>query len=144
MRKKGFRLNQVLHYRKEMEKVRKQEFAETKQELEDASNKLNSEEERVERVNSEFMDRQQEGITASELQIYSSFFRKKRVDIKNQRANVGLLNHELTVRREILLDASKEKKILETLEKKNSKAIRKEIEEKERGLMEEIAIRGKK
>jgi flagellar FliJ protein len=144
MRKKGFRLKQVLHYRKEMEKVRKQEFAETKQELEDANNRLNREEERVEHVNSEFMDRQQEGITASELQIYSSFFRKKSADIKNQRANVGLLNHELSKRREVLLDASKEKKILETLEKKSSRAIRKEIEEKEKGLMEEIAIRGKK
>jgi flagellar export protein FliJ len=127
-----------------MEKVRKQEFAETKQELEDANNRLNREEERVEHVNSEFMDRQHEGITASELQIYSSFFRKKSADIKNQRANVGLLNHELSKRREVLLDASKEKKILETLEKKSSRAIRKEIEEKEKGLMEEIAIRGKK
>jgi len=144
MRKKGFRLNQVLHYRKEMEKVRKQEFVETKQELENASDILKNEEERVERVNSEFMDRQQEGITASVLQIYSSFFMKKSVDIKNQRANVGLLNHELTIKREILLDASKGKKMLETLQKKNSKAIRKEIEEKERGLMEEIAIRGKR
>jgi len=143
MRKKGFRLDQVLHYRKEMEKVRKQEFAEAKQELEDASDRLKSEEERVDRVNSEFVDRQQEGITASELQIYASFFRKKSMDIKDQRTNVGILNHELTKRRETLLDASKGKKMLETLEKKNSRAMRKELEEKERGVIEEIAIRGK-
>jgi len=143
MRKKSFRLDQVLHYRKEMEKVRKQEFAEAKQELENASNQLNSEVEKVDRLNSEFMDRQQEGITASELQIYSSFFRKKSVDIKNQRTNVGLLDHDVAMKRETLLDASQGKKMLETLEKKNSQAIRKEIAEKERGIMEEIAVRGK-
>jgi flagellar protein FliJ len=143
MRNKGFKLGNVLHYRKEIEKVRKQEFAEARQELETARNQLQNEEESVERLNSEFMDKQQEGITASELQIYSSFFRKKSVDIKNQRTNVGLLNHEVSRKRETLLDASKGKKMLETLEKKSTRAINKEIAEKERGIMEEIALRGK-
>ena len=144
MRKKGFKLGQVLNYRKEVEKVRKQEFAKARQELDDASDQLQREEDNVERLNSEFMDRQQAGITASELQIYSSFFSKKSVDIKNQRTNVGLLNHEVSRRRETLLDASKGKKMLETLEKKSTQSVRREIAEKENGLMEEIAIRGRK
>jgi flagellar FliJ protein len=144
MHKKGFRLDQVLNYRKEMEKMRKQEFAEARQELDDANRHLKKEEEKVDRLNSEFMDRQQEGITACELQLYSSFFCRKSADIKNQRTNVGLLDHEMNKRRETLMDASKGKKMLETLEKKSSRSVRKEIAEKERGLMEEIALRGKK
>lgn len=144
MRNKGFKLDQVLNYRKEMEKMRKQEFAEARQQHEEANNQLKKEEEKVDLLNTEFMDRQQEGITAGDLQIYSSFFSKKSKDIKNQRTSVGLLGHEVSRRMESLLDASKGKKMLETLEKKSSLSLRKEIAEKERGLMEEIAIRGKK
>jgi flagellar protein FliJ len=144
MRKKGFRLDQVLTYRKEMEKMRKQEFAEARQELESASDQLKREEDKVDQLNSEFMERQQEGITAQELQIYSSFFCRKSKDIKNQKTNVGLLDHEVNIRRESLLDASKGKKMLETLEKKSALSIRKEIAHKENGLMEEIAIRNRK
>ena len=77
MHKKAFRLDQVLNYRKEMEKVRKLEFAEAKEELENANSRLKSEEEAVERLDSEFIGRQQEGITGLELQMYSVFFRKK-------------------------------------------------------------------
>jgi flagellar FliJ protein len=144
MRKNGFRLDQVLNYRKEMEKVRKVEFAEARQELEDASTLLECEEEKVSRLDSEFMDRQQEGITAQELQMYSSFFRRKSVDIKNQRTNLGLLDIEVTRKRETLIDASKGKKMLESLERKNAREMQKKIAEKEKNDMEEIAIRGKK
>ena len=144
MRKNGFRLDQVLNYRKEMEKVRKVEFAEARQELEDASTLLKSEEEKVSRLDSEFMDRQQEGITAQELQMYSSFFRRKSVDIKNQRTNLELLDIEVTRKRETLIDASKGKKMLESLERKNAREMQKKIAEKEKNDMEEIAIRGKK
>jgi flagellar FliJ protein len=144
MRKNGFRLDQVLNYRKEMEKVRKVEFAEARQELEDASTLLECEEKKVSRIDSEFMDRQQEGITAQELQIYSSFFRRKSVDIKNQRTNVGLLDHEVTRKRETLIDASKGKKMLETLERKSVREMQKKIADKEKDVMEEIALRRKK
>jgi flagellar protein FliJ len=144
MRNKGFRLDQVLNYRKEMEKVRKVEFAEARQELENASTLLECEEKKVSRIDSEFMNRQQEGITAQELQIYSSFFRRKNVDIKNQRTNVGLLDHEVTRKRETLIDASKGKKMLETLERKNVREMQKMIADKEKDVMEEIALRRKK
>jgi flagellar FliJ protein len=144
MRNKGFRLDQVLNYRKEMEKVRKVEFAEARQELENASTLLECEEKKVSRIDSEFMDRQQEGITAQELQIYSSFFRRMSVDIKNQRTNVGFLDHEVTRKRETLIDASKGKKMLETLERKSVRETQKKIADKEKDVMEEIALRRKK
>jgi flagellar FliJ protein len=143
MHNKSFKLDQVLKYRKEMEKVSKLEFAEAKLELDNASSLLKCEEEKADRLNSEFMDRQQKGITGFEFQIYSRFSRKKSEDIKDQRANVGLLNHDVIKKRETLLDASKGKKMLETLEKKSSQARKREIAVKENHLMEENALRGK-
>ena len=143
MHKNGFKLDQVLKYRKEMEKVSKLELAEAKLELDNANSRLKCEEEEADRLNSEFMDHQQKGITGFEIQMYSLFSRKKSADIKGQRANVGLLNHEVMKKRETLLDASKGKKMLETLEKKSSMARKREIDSKENNLMEENALRRK-
>ncbi len=143
MRKKGFRLETVLNYRKEMEKVRRMEFVEAEQKLAEADKRLKSAEEEVERVNSEFVNRQQEGITGLDLHIYSVFFRKKSTDIKNQRQNLSLLHNEVVERRETLIDAAKGKKILESLEKKSAMAHRRELADKEKALMEEIALRNR-
>lgn len=142
MRKKDFRLDTVLNYRKEMEKVCRLEFVEAEQVLENASVRLKCEEEEVDRLNLEFMDRQQKGISGLDLHLYSFFFRKKSVDLKNQRTNIRVLHNEVTEKRETLIDAAKGKKILESLEKKSSIAQRRAIADKEKSLMEEIAIRG--
>jgi flagellar FliJ protein len=141
MRKKEFRLDTVLNYRKEMEKVRRLEFAEAEQELKKASVRLKCEEEAVDRLNLEFMDRQQEGITGLDLHLYSFFFRKKNADLRKQRTNVSHLGNEVTEKREILIDAAKSKKVLESLEKKSHMAWQREIAEKEKAHMEEIALR---
>jgi flagellar FliJ protein len=142
MRKKNFKLDTVLNYRKEMEKVRRIEFVEAEQELKNASVRLKCEEEEVDRLNLEFMDRQQEGITGLDLHLYSFFFRKKSADLRKQRTNICLLHDEVTEKRETLIDAAKGKKILESLEKKSSMAQQRAIADKEKALMEEIAIRG--
>jgi flagellar FliJ protein len=142
MRKKDFRLDTVLNYRKEMEKVCRLEFVEAEQVLENASVRLKCEEDEVDRLNLEFIDRQQEGITGLDLHLYSFFFRKKSVDLRNQRTNIRQLHNEVTQKRETLIDAAKGKKILESLEKKSSLAQRRAIADKENALMEEIALRG--
>ncbi len=143
MRNKNFRLDTVLKYRKEMEKVCRIEFVEAEQELENANVRLKCEEEEVDRLNHEFMARQQAGLTGLDLHLYSFFFRRKSADLRTQRTNLRILHNEVTEKRETLIDAAKGKKILESLEKKNSMAQQRAIADKEKALMEEIAIRGR-
>jgi flagellar FliJ protein len=143
MRNKSFRLDTVLKYRKEMEKVCRIEFVEAEQELENANVRLKCEEEAVDRLNHEFMARQQAGLTGLDLHLYSFFFRKKSADLRTQRTNLRILHNEVTEKRETLIDAAKGKKILESLEKKSSMAQQRAIADKEKALMEEIAIRGR-
>jgi len=142
MRNKNFRLDTVLKYRKEMEKVCRIEFVQAEQELENANVRLRCEEEEVDRLNHEFMARQQAGLTGLDLHLYSFFFRKKSADLRTQRTNLRILHNEVTEKRETLIDAAKGKKILESLEKKSSMAQQRAIADKEKALMEEIAIRG--
>jgi flagellar FliJ protein len=141
MRKKIFGLEKVLDFRNEMEKLRKAEFAAARNEFEQAHKLLRSEEERIDRLGMEFMDRQIEGISAMELLMYSDFFRKKDSDIKAQRQAVTALDQTVTEKREILVDASRDKKVLEELKKKKFKAFDKEMDDKERAFLDELALR---
>jgi flagellar protein FliJ len=143
MAKMIFGLEQVLMYRKEMEKVCKMEFTTAQQEFDGACERLNVEEKRVDRLNTELLKRQREGITAMELQIYADFFRRKTVDIKQHRLETSSLNDRMTEKREILVEAALEKKVLETLKDKKTHAHHRELLGKEQTFLEEIALRKK-
>jgi flagellar FliJ protein len=141
MRKKIFGLEQVLNFRKEVEKVRRMEFAAAKREFETAHDRLRREEEKMDSVNTEFMDRQLAGIGAVELQMYSEFFMKKTADIKAQRHNVTSLDRTVAEKREILLEAAVDKKVLEELKEKKIRAHMQNLAEKDRAFLDELALR---
>jgi len=136
----GFELHQVLNYRREIEKLRHQEFAVAKHDLEQAETQLQREVERTERVLQELQNKQQVGIEAAELQLYSDFGRHQQTTIKQQRAAVDVLDHEVEFRRETLLDAAKDKKVLEKYKDKKELAHRLGLAAKERQFLDELAI----
>jgi flagellar FliJ protein len=76
-----------------------------------------------------------------ELQIYADFFRRKTVDIKLHRMETVNLNDRMTEKREILVKAAIEKKVLETLKEKKVQAHKRELLDKERIFLEEISLR---
>jgi flagellar FliJ protein len=143
MAKSDFRLEQVLNYRREVEKAHKMEFAAAKRNFETASESLQRDTAFVEDLSHQFQQRQQQGISALELQLYADFFQKKRVDLSQRKVQVHELNLEVSCRRESLAEAAKEKKVLETLKEKALGELRSERAEKERAFLEEIALRQK-
>jgi len=143
MRRNVFNLERVLHFRRETEKIRKLELAIAKREHEQAEDRLRREEEAMENLNLEFMNKQIEGICAYELQLYSDFFRKKKVDIVIQREEVTVLDQKVLERKEHLIEAATEKKIMEKLKQKRVEAHEKEIAAKEQSFLDEIALQRK-
>ena len=142
MSKEGFRLQQVLNYRREVEKTRKQELAVARNEFENATRRLKSEEEKAERLARELKEKETAGILALEFQLYAEFSRKQSSDIKNQREMVSTLNEKVEERREVLLSAAKDKKVLESFKDRTIAARRLEVAAKERNFLDEIAIQG--
>ncbi len=143
MADKSFKLEQVLSYRGEMEKLCKQEFATAKQGLEKASDELLREEEHVNELTQEFCNRQQDLDCIDDMRMYSDFFARKREEIKNQKERVEQLDREMNERREELLEATKDKKVLESLKQKKSDEFRQEMLQKERNFLDEISIQKK-
>ncbi|MBT1074843.1 flagellar export protein FliJ [Geobacter grbiciae] len=136
----GFQLQQVLNYRKEIEKVRKVEFATAKREFESATEVLERHKAEADQARVEYNNKQASVVNAAELQMYADFFRRKTGDIQSQRVQVDSLGREMTERREELMDAAKDKKALELLKERQMAALRRERAEKERAFLEELAI----
>lgn len=141
MQRNAFRLERVLNFRREAEKLRKLELAAARREYELAEDRLRREEEAMEKLNLEFMERQIEGICALELQLYSEFFRKKKQEITFRREQVNELDRAVLEKRENLMEASTDKKIMEELKKKKVREQEKLMAEKERNFLDELALR---
>jgi len=140
---KQFELEQVLKYRREIERMRKLEFADAKKELDHAHDKLNEEENATADTAEQFIKCQSELSNIEEMRRYADFFAKKREDIKRQKVRVEQLGVVLDERRETLIDATKDKKVLETMKEKKAREFRIGMEQKEQAFMDEISVQKK-
>lgn len=140
---KKFELEQVLGYRREVEKACKLEFVSAKIELEHAGDVLKQQETQVDALSKDFSQRQTELDSIEELRRYADYFARKREDIKRQREQIEQLDTVLNDKREELLDATKEKKVLESLKERKAKEFRLEMSQKERTFLDEISIQKK-
>jgi flagellar FliJ protein len=140
---KTFELEQVLMYRREMEKLRKQELAEAKHVLEQANNELQREEELVGLLSREFNGCQKNLACIDDVRMYADFFSRKREEIKQQKEQIETLDQAMNEKRSDLMEASKEKKILELLKEKKAVEFRQEMAAKERNFLDEISIQKK-
>ncbi|BCG48976.1 Flagellar protein FliJ [Citrifermentans bremense] len=138
-----FRLEQVLKFRKEVEKIQQLELLAARQRHETVSDQLNCEEKAIEELDREFTQRQMEGIQASDLQLFGDYRLRKRNEINRIKEELPALEQAVQEKRESLIVAAKEKKVLEIFKQKKLHAHRVELLEKERNFMDEVAIQGR-
>lgn len=138
-----FHLEQVLKYRQEVERMCKHEFVSAKQNLEHAHDQLLEEEAQVQDLSLEFCHRQGELQNIEEMSHYINFFARKREDIRNQKERVDMLGTIMNQHRDILLDATKEKKVLESLKDRKAEEFKLAMKIKEQDFLDEIAIQRK-
>ena len=103
---KKFELEQVLGYRRDMEKLRGEEFAMSRRNLERASDDLRRDEDHAVGLSEEFRCRQQELGSIDEIRMYADCFKRKREEIKNHKERIIQLDIVMNERREYLFEAS--------------------------------------
>jgi len=140
---KIFKLEQVLVYRREMEKLRKQEFAAAKRGLEQANQELEREEGLVEILTQEFQRFQHDMDCIDDMRMYSAFFARKREIISRQKVRIEQLDQAMNEKRSDLMEASRGKKVLESLKEEKAAEFRQEMATKERNFLDEISIQKK-
>ncbi|UFS72330.1 flagellar export protein FliJ [Geomonas sp. RF6] len=135
-----FRLEQVLKFRKEVERNQQLELAAAREEHDEACALLTREETALQELAQQFMERQQRGIDAHELLLYSDFSARKRIEIQNLRALVFDLEQKVQDKLEALMAAAKDKKALEIFKEKQMRILKQQRQHKERDFMDEISI----
>ena len=141
--KRGFALHQVLNYRTDLERLRKQEFATARQDLDRANDRLNQERNQAADLAREFTERNGQIDSVVELQLYADFFARKREQIKQQQERIMALDRILEQRREELVQATQDKKVLESLKEKKEQEFRQEQQRKERDFLDEMSVQKK-
>lgn len=139
-----FRLEQVLKYRKEVEKMHQLELADARQQQQSAQTRLQSEREAVDVLAREFSQRQLNGIEAKDLQLYSQFNRRKTREILEIKESLPVLEQVVQEKREALMTAAKEKKALEVFKERKMRDLRMVQLGRERAFLDEIAIQGRR
>lgn len=137
----GFNLQQILDLRREMERQRHREFTAAREALQAAEDRLSREKERSDRILRELFQRQGGGIEASEFSLYATFSQNQRQVVTEQMETVRQLGQELDARRRQLLEASREKKVLEKLRERRLDDLKRELARKERKLLDELSLR---
>lgn len=143
MASKIFKLEQVLVYRREMEKLRKQKFAAAKNGLELANQELKREEDLVKLLSQEFQGCQHDIGCIDDIRMYANFFSRKRIEINEQKVQIERLDRVMNEKRSELMEASMDKKVLESLKEKKAAEFRQDMASRERNFLDEISIQKK-
>ena len=88
---------------------------------------------------SELQKKEEEGVTISEIVLYSSFVERLSMDIIEQRERIVEAVRKVDLKRDDLIEAMKKMKMLEKLKEKERKAYRQEVMKKEQRFLDEVA-----
>lgn len=140
MKKFRFRLQKVMEVKEEVEKQRMLELVEAKKCVSQEKEEL----ERLQIRNRECWEKIEERKTEDrinpvEMNLYYCYLRKLGNEIDLQNNRVQDAENEMEKRRRILLDASKERKILEKLKERKYTAYRSEMLKMEQDFFDDIA-----
>ena len=138
-----FRLEQVLKFRKEVEKMQQLELAAARQRHDFAHERLRNEKDAMQNLEQEFSQRQLEGIEAKDLQLYGDFNMRKTREIQLIRDSLPALEKAVQDKREALLTAAKDKKALELFKEKKLRELKMDQLSRERAFLDEVALQGR-
>ena len=139
MNKFNFKLKPVLHHRQKKEDLVKKELAKAKRLYEQEKERLTELNIRLADLHKALREKQRSALDATEISVHAKFIERVERQIEVQLSRVASLAAEVRKVQERLLEAAKERKILETLEEKQLIAHKLEAERVEQGIIDEIA-----
>lgn len=136
-----FSLKQVLDYRQQMEDNRRREMQEVQKEVTYVEDLLVQAREKRESTRREWRDAIQSGKTMAVQGLYNNYVRGLDHLIIQTESHLAILRQELERRREILVQASREKQVMEALKKEERKQYLVDERREETKEYDEMALR---
>lgn len=138
------KLDAVLRQRKHREEEVQEEFIELKHDFDAAQNHLHRLHRELESALKELAEQQVKGIAPGELDLYYRLIKHQYDRLEARRSALRDLSDQCERKREDLLKATREKKVVEKIEEKRKEIYLKDLEKKERNLLDELAGRAKR
>ncbi len=140
MKKFEFRLQRVMEVKEEIEKQKERDFALAKRKAIEEENKLNEIKIQYEGCWKDIENKtSQDTVDTNEINQYYKYLQKLEGDIERQFIYLHEANAEVERRRHILIEASKERKILENLKDRKMASYQEELNRQEQNFFDEIA-----
>ncbi len=138
---KPFKLQSVLDYRKLLKNIAHQELSTVISLEKEILFAINSELSELDQLYDDLEERQKIGITPHELSIYENRLSHKSDHISLLKEELEKTRQEIEKRRQTLYEASKDKKVLDTLKEKHITDQEQQYRKKETIATDEVALR---
>lgn len=140
---KQFKLQSVLNYRQLLEGQAQQALAASLQLKTELEAELQRQQQAQAQHDAELTLRQQEGLTIAEIELFETRIQHGRRIIAQLQQQLQQLEHRIYGEREELLAAARDRQVIEKLKAKQDAEFRKELNRKEREMLDEISLRNK-
>lgn len=135
------KLESVIRHRHNLEIEAQQILAVQKQRLEEQENSLKTLVNNINDLSRELELKTYDGIGSDEMSHYYQYIRQQHFKILEQQQHLERLNHECEVSRQKLVEASRQRRLVEIIYEKRKTAFYKELNRKEQSLLDEMSNR---
>lgn len=139
-----FKLQSVLNYRQSLEDQAQQQLAATQQQRRDTQERIQEQQQAMQSYDRELRQRQQEGLTVAEMELFESRIQDSRRQIEAFRQQLHVLDRRIADQRKHLLEAARERQVMEKLRDKQNAEYEREVSRKERAVLDEISLRNQR
>jgi len=141
---KKYKLQSVLNYRQSLEDQAQQVLTTSLQQQQELEKQLQSQQQALKISDTELKQRQQEGMSVAEIDIYESQIYHCRRVIDDIQQRLFRLELRIEEERKALLHAARERQVLETLKDKQEAEYQQELSRQERAMLDEISLQKKR
>ncbi|MFK5926669.1 MAG: flagellar export protein FliJ [Desulfuromusa sp.] len=138
-----FKLQSVLNYRQSLEDQAQQILATSLQQQNEMETQLQQQQQHLQQCDRELKQRQKEGLTVAEIDLYESQIQHCRRVMEDIQNHLQRLEQQILSKRKELLHAARERQVMEKLKEKQEAEYQQELSRKERVMLDEVSLRNK-
>ncbi len=138
-----FKLQSVLNYRQSLEDQAQQILSASVQMRAELEAQLQQQRRNLQHHDSELKQRQQEGLSVAEMDLFESQIQHCRRLMADLQKRLETLDGRIVAERESLLQAARDRQVMEKLKDKQEAEYLQELSRKERAMLDEISLRTK-
>ena len=135
-----FKLQAVLDHRQFLEDNLKKELAELRQAQTDAEDRLKMLNEKEHRTRETLSREQARGLFSNQVVTYHAYLKRLDDQIDSQKAEISVISERVIKKQDEVLDAMKNRQILEKLKEKDHERFNLNLQHKETAFTDEIAV----